>query len=72
MNEQLDRMELKLAELEGKIEATYQSSEKMRKYFLWTGIITVAVILIPLFILPFVLPSFFSGEGIDPQMLQGL
>ncbi len=72
MNEQLDRMELKLAELEGKIDAAYQSVEKMRKYFLWTGIITAAVIVIPLLIIPFILPAFFSGEGIDPQMLQGL
>lgn len=55
---------LKLAELEGKIDAIYASVEKTRKYFLWTGIITVAVIIIPLFILPFLLPAFFASQGV--------
>lgn len=61
MPEQLSRIETKLVELEGKIDATYKSAEKMRKYFLWTGIITVAVIIIPLLILPFVIPAFLSS-----------
>jgi hypothetical protein len=61
MPEQLSRIELKLAELEGKIDATYKSAEKMRKYMMWTAIITVAVIVIPLLILPFVIPAFLSS-----------
>lgn len=69
---QLDRMERKMAELEGKIDAVYTSSEKMRRYFLWTGIVTVAVIVVPLILLPLVLPAFFSAEGISSQTLQGL
>lgn len=64
MNEQLDRMEIKLAELEGKIDATFRSSEKMRKYFLWTMIITAGAILIPLLILPAVIPSFLASQGV--------
>lgn len=64
MQEQLDRMELKLAELEGKLDATFASAEKTRKYFLWTGIITVAVIVIPLLILPFLLPAFLASQGV--------
>ena len=71
MQEQLDRIELKLAELEGKINATYASSEKMRKYFLWTGIITVAVIVIPLLILPFILPAAISGLTGGVNLPQG-
>ena len=64
MNEQLDRIEMKLIELEGKVDAAYQSSEKMRKYMLWTGIITAALIIVPLLVLPFLLPAFFSAEGL--------
>ena len=64
MQEQLDRIEIKLAELQGKIDEVYSSSEKTRKYFLWAGIITVAVIIIPLLILPAVLPGFLASQGI--------
>lgn len=64
MQEQLDRIEIKLAELEGKIDAAYQSSEKMRKYFLWGFWITVACIVIPLFILPLFVPAFLASQGL--------
>jgi hypothetical protein len=64
MPEQLNRIELKLAELEGKLDATFASAEKMRKYFLWTLIVTVAVIVIPLLILPLVLPAFLASQGV--------
>ena len=64
MNEQLDRIEIKLAELSGKLDDVYKSSERMRLYAKWTAIITVALIVIPLLILPLVLPAFFSAEGI--------
>lgn len=61
MPEQLSNIEKKLVELEAKIDATYASSEKMRKYMMWTAIITVCVIVIPLLILPFVIPAFLSS-----------
>lgn len=64
MNEQLDRIETKLAQLEAKVDALYSSSEKMRRYFLWTLIITIGVILIPLFILPLFLPAFLASQGV--------
>jgi hypothetical protein len=51
----------KLLELEEKIDKIYKSVEKTRKYFLWTGIITVAVIVLPLIGLLFVLPSFMQN-----------
>ena len=59
----------KLAELEKKIDATYRSAEKMRKYFMWTLIISVAVIVLPLIGLVFAIPVFlktfnFSGLGL--------
>ena len=31
-----------------KLEEIYNSVEKMRKYFLWTLIVTIAVIILPL------------------------
>ena len=61
---QLDRIELKLAELSGRVDALYVSSEKVRKYAKWTAIITIAFIVIPLLIIPLVLPSFFAAEGV--------
>jgi hypothetical protein len=64
MNEQLDRIEIKLAELTGKVDEMQIASEKMRKYAKWTAIITVALIVIPLLILPLVRPSFFAAEGV--------
>ncbi len=61
MNEQLDKIEIKLAELEGKLDNIYTSAEKTRKYFLWTLIITVAVIVLPLLAFPLVMPLFLSS-----------
>lgn len=48
--------------LQGKVDASYQSVEKLRKYFKWTLIITVGAILIPLLILPLVLPAFLASQ----------
>lgn len=64
MNEQLDRMEMKLAILEGKITEVYESSEKMRKYFLWAFFITLGAIALPLLILPFLFPVFLSAVSL--------
>jgi hypothetical protein len=53
-----------LAELTGKVDAVYESSEKMRKYLLWGFWITVGAIVIPLLILPLVLPAFLGSVAI--------
>ncbi len=66
MNEQLDRIEIKLAELEGKIDQAYRSSEKMRTYMTWGFWITVGAIFIPLLILPLLLPAFLGSIAIPP------
>lgn len=60
---QLDRMEVKLAELEGKIDATFASTEKMRKYMLWGFWITVACIVLPLLVLPLLVGPFLASLG---------
>ena len=49
-----------LIKLEEKIDNIYLSVEKTRKYFLWTLIITVVVLVIPVIGLMFVLPMFMN------------
>lgn len=51
----------KLEEQQKQIDAIYQSVEKTRKYFLWTGIITLVVIIVPLLFIPFFLGSALQG-----------
>jgi len=51
----------KIAELERKVDAIYESVEKTRKILMWTGIITIAVIILPLIAMMFVIPSFISS-----------
>lgn len=43
-----------------KLEAIYHSVEKTRKYFMWTLIISVAMIVLPLIGLAFVIPVFLK------------
>lgn len=50
----------KLEEQQVKIDQLYVSVEKMRKYFLWTLIISVLVIVLPLIGLIFAIPNFLS------------
>lgn len=46
----------KLAEQQEKIDAMYVSVEKLRKYFLWTLIITIVTVVLPLVALIFAVP----------------
>ncbi len=50
----------KLDELELKINAIYTSVEKTRKYFMWTMIITIVLLVLPLLAAAFIVPSFIS------------
>jgi hypothetical protein len=54
------QLEQKLAEQDQKLDQIYASIEKMRKYFLWTMIITIATIILPLLALIAVIPWFLS------------
>jgi len=58
-----EELRQRLSVLEQKIDAMYASVEKLRKYFLWTLIITVVVMVLPLIGLIFALPSFLSYYG---------
>jgi hypothetical protein len=50
----------KIEEQGKKIEEIYRSVEKMRKFFLWTLIITAAVIILPLIGILFFIPQFLN------------
>lgn len=54
-------LQARLAAIEKKIDDVYVSAEKTRKYFLWTAIITVAAIVLPLIGLAFAIPSVISS-----------
>ena len=51
----------KIIELEQKIDAVYRSVEKTRKMFMWTLIITLVMIIVPLIALFFVIPVYISN-----------
>lgn len=55
--------------LESKIDAIYVSAEKTRKYFFWTLIVTLVVLVVPpigmIFVVPMFMSSYTSGmEGL--------
>lgn len=60
----------KLDELEQKIDKIYKSAEKTRKYFLWSLIISIAFIVLPLIGLAIIIPLYLrtlsnlSGLGL--------
>jgi hypothetical protein len=58
----MEEQEMKqaIAELSEKLDKVYVSSEKMRKYFLWTLIISVVLFVLPLIGLVFAIPSFIN------------
>lgn len=56
-----DQIMKKLEELERKIDENKITVDKMRRYFMWTLIISAAVIILPLFGLLFAIPKFLSS-----------
>ena len=50
----------KIKEQDNKLDAIYKSVERMRKYFLWTLIVTIATIVLPLIALIIILPWFLK------------
>lgn len=51
----------KLDEIAIKADRAYQAAESTRKYLFWTGVVTVALIVLPLIGLAFAVPSFISS-----------
>jgi len=52
----MDEILKKLEEQDKKIDSIYVSVEKTRKYFLWTLIITIATVVLPIIALIILLP----------------
>jgi type IV secretory pathway component VirB8 len=50
----------KIEEQQIKIDAIYASVEKLRKYFLWTLVVTVVTVVVPLVALVFMVPYAIS------------
>jgi len=59
----MDEILKKIEEQEKKLDAIYHSIEQMRKYFLWTLIITIATIVLPLIALAVVIPLVMRTLG---------
>lgn len=62
-------LEKRLAVLEQKMDATYVAANKTRKYLLWTMIISIAVIVLPLIGLVFVIPQFLKTLNVYQTLL---
>ncbi|MEI6528112.1 MAG: hypothetical protein WCO10_00370 [bacterium] len=69
MNEELIK---KIEDQQVKIDAIYKSVEKTRKYFQWTFIITIVVVVLPLIISIIFLPSLIGGLNADLGNIPGL
>lgn len=54
------QLEQRLSAQDQKLDQIYASIEKMRKYLLWTMIITIATIVLPLVALIAVIPWFLN------------
>jgi hypothetical protein len=54
-------LKAQLDRIEAKADVAARAAEKSRKYLLWTGIITLALIILPLFLLPFAASSLLSS-----------
>ncbi len=60
----------KLKEQDEKLNAIYISTEKTRKYFLFTLILSVVLFVLPLIGLLFVIPQFLSTLGGGADLLR--
>jgi len=65
----MEQLELKIVELEKKVDAMSDIVKKLYRAFLWTLIITVVLFLLPLIGLLFAIPSFMSSYSSYSQIL---
>lgn len=56
----MPEIEARLAALETKIDAIAKTTRRLYTIFLWTGIVTVAAIVLPLVLMAFAIPSLLS------------
>jgi hypothetical protein len=65
-------IEQRLAVLEQKIEESVVLTKRMYRVFMITGIITVALFVLPLVGLVFVIPSFMASYGSIGSLTNGI
>ena len=51
----------KLDEISAKADKAYHAAETVRKYLFWTGVVSIALVVLPLIGLAFVIPQFISS-----------
>lgn len=61
-----------LKKLEEKLDRVYDSVERTRKYMLWSLIMQIAVVLLPLVILMLAVPFILSSVSNLSNLYQGL
>ncbi len=64
-----DELRTRLDALDAKVEATRVAAEKTRTYLIWTGIITLALIIAPTIALMFMVPSLVATYSQPYEML---
>ena len=50
----------KLDKISATADKAYEAAEKVRKYLFWTGVVTIALIVLPLIGLAFAIPQFIN------------
>jgi hypothetical protein len=55
-----DELKSKISEMETKMDAIHRSVERMRKFFMWTLIITAAMFILPFIGLVFMIPWYLD------------
>ena len=61
----------RLDEIAAKADAAYKAAEKVRKYLFWTGVVTVALIVLPMIGLMFAIPAFMTSYVAPLQQATG-
>lgn len=64
------QMDARMKQLEAKIDAIYTTTEKVRRYFFWTLIVTLALVVLPAIGLVFAIPSFIGTYSQINQITQ--
>ena len=62
---------VRLDEIAAKADAAYRAAEKVRNYLFWTGVVTVALVVLPMIGLVFAIPAFMSSYVAPLQQVSG-
>ena len=65
-----DELRARLDTLEKKVDAAYTAADKARKYLFWTGVVTIALVVLPAIGLIFAIPSMVATYASMGDLLQ--